>query len=83
MVNLLSNDVSRFDFIFSYMHALWVSPLMTIIAIYILWIEVRWAGIIGTAVIFIIVPIQSNFSYNSKHIFTLRPYLLGNDCNRV
>lgn len=60
LVNLLSNDVSRFDIISVVIHPLWASPLMTIIAAYILWIEIRWAGIIGIAIVFLIVPIQSN-----------------------
>lgn len=60
LVNLLSNDVNRFDIFSVVMHPLWTSPLMTIIAAYILWNEIRWAGMIGIAIIFLIVPIQSN-----------------------
>ncbi|XP_055317503.1 probable multidrug resistance-associated protein lethal(2)03659 isoform X2 [Sitodiplosis mosellana] len=58
LINLLSNDVSRFDFLCTFLHLLWMAPMMTVIATYILWTEVRWAGVIGVAVIFCIVPIQ-------------------------
>lgn len=60
LANLLSNDVSRFDIISVVMHPLWASPIMTVIAGYILWREIRWAGMIGIAIVFLIVPIQSN-----------------------
>lgn len=61
LVNLLSNDVNRFDIISVLVNPLWCSPVMTIIAAYILWVEVRWAGMIGMAIVFLIVPIQSNY----------------------
>lgn len=59
IVNLLSNDVSRFEIISLLVHPLWASPLLTISAAYILWQETQWAGMIGLAVILLIVPIQS------------------------
>lgn len=60
LVNLLSNDVSRFDIVSVVMHSLWASPFFTVFATYILWNEVRWAGVLGIAIVFLIVPIQSN-----------------------
>lgn len=59
IVNLLSNDVSRFELISLVVHPLWASPLLTIVATYILWQETQWAGMIGLATIFLIVSIQS------------------------
>lgn len=59
LVNLLSNDVNRFDIISVVMHPLWTSPIMTIIAGFILWNEIHFAGMIGMAIVFLIVPIQS------------------------
>lgn len=71
IVNLLSNDVSRFDIISVVLHPLWTSPLMTIVASYILWQRTGWAGMIGLVVVFLIVPIQSKvfveFSTEFKH----------------
>ncbi|XP_031635983.1 multidrug resistance-associated protein 4-like [Contarinia nasturtii] len=59
LVNLLSNDVNRFDIVSVVIHNLWTSPIMTIAAAYILWNEIRWAAFIGLAIVFLIVPIQS------------------------
>lgn len=59
VVNLLSNDVNRFDIVSLFLNAMWTGPLMTLIAGYLLWVEVGWAGMIGIAVVFVVVPIQS------------------------
>lgn len=58
LVNLLSNDVQRFETLFC-LHSLWIAPLSTIAATYLLWIEIQWAGIIGIATILSFIPIQS------------------------
>lgn len=58
VVNLLSNDVNRFELISVLLHYMWLAPLMAIIIAYILWQEVKWAGMIGLAVVFTIVIIQ-------------------------
>ncbi|KAG4076114.1 hypothetical protein HA402_011460 [Bradysia odoriphaga] len=59
IVNLLSNDVNRFDLISVLLHFMWSAPLMAIIITYILWREARWAGMIGLAIVFFIVTLQS------------------------
>lgn len=61
IVNLLSNDVNRFDSLTKFGSALWCSPLLVIVIGYLLWLEVQWAGLIGMAIVFIIVPIQSKY----------------------
>lgn len=58
VISLLSNDVNRFDLISFLVHSMWSAPLMTIIIGYFLWLQARWAGMIGIAVVFLIVPIQ-------------------------
>lgn len=59
MVNLLSNDVNRFDWASFFMNVLWTAPLLAFIVGWIMWIEVGFVGVIGILVIFSIVPIQS------------------------
>ncbi|XP_063983102.1 ATP-binding cassette sub-family C member 4-like [Diachasmimorpha longicaudata] len=59
IVNLLANDVNRFDLILVFIHYLWSAPLASIIVGYFLWTEAGYSGLIGIAVISIIVPIQS------------------------
>ncbi|CAO1401294.1 unnamed protein product [Diamesa serratosioi] len=59
IVNLLSNDVSRFDVVSVFIHSLWLAPLLSIIIGYILWVEVGYAGLVGIIIVFIVTPIQS------------------------
>lgn len=59
MVNLLSNDVSRFDSISLCLHSMWTAPLLVSVVGYMLWLEAGWAGMIGLTIVFIVVPIQS------------------------
>lgn len=62
VMNLLSNDVYRFDAMSMFLNAMWTAPLLVILVGYLLWIEVQWAGMFGLLVVFIIVPIQSNLN---------------------
>lgn len=61
VVNLLSNDVNRFDVVSIVINSMWAAPLMTFIAGILLWQEVQWAGMFGLAIVFIVVPLQSKF----------------------
>lgn len=63
VVNLLSSDVYRFDVMSMFIHALWTAPLMTLIIGYLLWTEIRWAGMVGIGIVFIIVPIQCKMTF--------------------
>lgn len=58
VVNLLSNDVNRFDIVSMFIHSMWTAPLMALVVGYLLFIEVGWAGMIGIAIVFVVVPIQ-------------------------
>lgn len=66
LVNLLSNDVSRFQAVSSTMNALWVSPLVTVTAMVLLWQEIQWAGIFGSIIFFAMMPLQSEFLKYSR-----------------
>lgn len=59
VVNLLSNDVSRFDYASLLFHAIWSGPLATCIVGYLIWTEFQYAGLIGIAIVFVVVPLQS------------------------
>ncbi|XP_058822716.1 ATP-binding cassette sub-family C member 4-like [Topomyia yanbarensis] len=59
VVNLLSNDVNRFDIVSVFLHSMWSAPLLTIIVGVLLYLEIGVAGLIGMIVIFIVTPIQS------------------------
>nr|CAD7430331.1 unnamed protein product [Timema monikensis] len=49
VVNLLSNDVSRFDICVIFIHYLWLGPLETVVATYFMWNEVGVSAVIGVA----------------------------------
>ncbi|XP_052868167.1 ATP-binding cassette sub-family C member 4-like [Anopheles cruzii] len=59
VVNLLSNDVNRFDIVSVFLHSMWSAPLLAIIIGILLYIEIGVAGLIGMVVIAIVTPIQS------------------------
>lgn len=69
VVNLLSNDVNRFDLVSMFIHSMWSAPLMAIVVGYLLFIEVGWAGMIGIAIVFIVVPIQCKFIIISINLY--------------
>lgn len=58
VVNLLSNDVNRFDMVSIFLHSMWSAPLLSIIIGYFLWSEVGLPGLIGMIVIFVVTPLQ-------------------------
>lgn len=57
MVNLLSNDVNRLEYVIFFLNSIWISPLLTIIVAYLMWHKVGVAGLIGIMIIFIVAPI--------------------------
>ncbi|XP_065203724.1 probable multidrug resistance-associated protein lethal(2)03659 isoform X2 [Planococcus citri] len=69
VVNLLSNDVNRFDIAVIFLHYLWLGPLETIIVTYFLWQEIDWASCIGVAALLLFIPLQG---YLGKKTSALR-----------
>lgn len=63
VVNLLSNDVTRFDFVTLWLHSVWFMPIQTAIITYFIWKAVGWSALIGVLGIFLqTVPVQSYLS---------------------
>lgn len=58
IVNLLSNDVNRFDTVVIFLNYLWIGPLQTILVTYFLWQEIGVSSIIGVAILLMVIPIQ-------------------------
>ncbi|XP_072393692.1 ATP-binding cassette sub-family C member 4-like [Diabrotica undecimpunctata] len=59
LVNLLSNDVSRFDIVSLFIHQLWMAPLLSLIIMGILYQKTGYAGVVGVVAVFVIVPVQT------------------------
>lgn len=58
VVNLLSNDVNRFDLVSILLHSMWSAPLFSIVIGYLLYLEVGYSALIGMLVVFLVVPVQ-------------------------
>ncbi|XP_038572955.1 multidrug resistance-associated protein 4-like isoform X2 [Micropterus salmoides] len=61
IVNLLSNDVNRFDEITLNLHYLWVGPLQAMVIITLLWYEIGPSSLAGVAAIALMMPVQTWF----------------------
>ncbi|ELR61518.1 hypothetical protein M91_14596, partial [Bos mutus] len=68
IVNLLSNDVNRFDqvscprgILFHFLHYVWVGPLLAVTVTTLLWMEIGISCLAGMAVLIIILLLQSCF----------------------
>ncbi|EFX68457.1 ATP-binding cassette, sub-family C, member 4 [Daphnia pulex] len=59
MVNIMSNDVNRYDFSVIFLHYLWVGPLQTLISMAILLHVIGPSCLVGLAVLILFVPLQS------------------------
>lgn len=61
IVNLVANDVNRFDIVSFFLHYMWSGPLLSLIVGIILYYRAGYAGLVGIAAIFTVVPIQGKF----------------------
>ena len=67
-VNLLSNDVNRFDVATIFLHYLWIGPLETIIVMYVMYNEVQESAIIGVATLLMFIPLQGFLGKRSSSL---------------
>ncbi|XP_018322257.1 multidrug resistance-associated protein 4-like [Agrilus planipennis] len=59
VVNLLSNDVNRFDLVVILLHFFWIMPIQVVLLTYLIWREVGVSAFIGVAVMLILtLPLQ-------------------------
>ncbi|XP_043846485.1 ATP-binding cassette sub-family C member 4 [Dromiciops gliroides] len=61
IVNLLSNDVNKFDQVTIFLHFLWAGPIQAIAVTALLWMEIGVSCLGGMAVLLILLPVQSCF----------------------
>ncbi|GFN98114.1 cystic fibrosis transmembrane conductance regulator [Plakobranchus ocellatus] len=58
IVNLMSNDVNRFDQAVIFLHFLWVGPLQALAVLIILWYELGPSVLAGFLVLVLLIPVQ-------------------------
>lgn len=58
LINLMSNDVARFDMVSVFIHWVWSAPLLTLVIAWILYERVGLAPLIGVGIILVVVPMQ-------------------------
>ncbi|XP_072433976.1 ATP-binding cassette sub-family C member 4 isoform X3 [Chiloscyllium punctatum] len=61
IVNLLSNDVNKFDQLTIFLHFLWVGPLQAIVVGVLLWQEIGPSCLAGMVILLILMPTQTIF----------------------
>lgn len=59
MINLLSNDVNRFDDAGRNFHYIWIAPLETALIMYLMYNILGITAITGFGLLFVFIPIQS------------------------
>lgn len=64
MVNLLTNDVGRFDSALHSINQLWMGPGMTIAVMYFTYNTVGYTGLIGIAFLLLTIPAQCKYQVN-------------------
>ncbi|KAF4522899.1 hypothetical protein B566_EDAN012057 [Ephemera danica] len=68
VVNLLSNDVNRFDVVPIFMHYLWVGPIETVICSYLMWSEMGMSALFGIAMLLLTIPLQGYLGKKTSSI---------------
>lgn len=78
MINLLSNDVNRFDNCFKQFHQLWAAPLESIVVMYLLFKLVGLTSLSGYSLLLFFIPLQSKYKYlNQNKLFHTSSYTGG------
>lgn len=67
IINLLSNDVNRFDSVAFYLNHLWIMPILTVIGTTFMWYQVGIAGVISITILIVAaVPSYSLYHQNLR-----------------
>ncbi|XP_065162760.1 probable multidrug resistance-associated protein lethal(2)03659 [Atheta coriaria] len=81
MINLMSNDVQRFEFFCSFLHYIWIMPIQAVVASYLMWDSVGWPAVVGVLTIAVqAIPLQG---YLSKLQGSYRSEIAGRTDYRV
>lgn len=64
-MNLLSNDVSRLEFLSLSWNAIWGAPLLLLILSTLMWHDIGWPGLIGILIVLLVGLTQSKRSHTN------------------
>lgn len=64
IINILANDMARFDMTFLAIPNLWNGPIHTLLFLIVIYMEIGVAGIIGVACLFAFAPAQGTVYIN-------------------
>src|SRR5262249_47575587 len=70
MVNLLSNDVNKFDYTLLHIPFLLIAPLVTLIITIVLWFYIRPTVLVGVAMVCAYIPVQTWISRRFQSLRT-------------
>lgn len=71
VINLMSNDVNRFDLVALFLNYLWVMPIVVPVVSYLVWQHVGWATLAALVVIFVqTVLVQGEWKMHCTYALT-------------
>lgn len=63
LINLMSNDVNRFDMGFMYAHYIWILPIQTALITYLIYNRIGWAAFVGVGCLLLqTIPVHTMLS---------------------
>uniref|UniRef100_A0A1X7UA79 Uncharacterized protein n=1 Tax=Amphimedon queenslandica TaxID=400682 RepID=A0A1X7UA79_AMPQE len=68
IVNLVSNDVHKFDLPFLFCHYYWIGPIHIVVVTYLLYLELQWSAFVATALVLLQIPLQLTIAYFSSKL---------------
>ncbi|KAF2880617.1 hypothetical protein ILUMI_25557 [Ignelater luminosus] len=66
VVNLMSNDVNRFDMTPLFFHYLWISPIQVVFILYFMYREMHMSALIGILAILGFIPMQAFLGHRTS-----------------
>lgn len=58
VINLMANDVTRFEFVFAFLDNLWKGPVMLLATSYFIYREIGWFAFAGIGLLICSLPVQ-------------------------
>lgn len=58
IINLLSNDLAKFEVAFLYIHEIWKGPLQAVLFMVVIYMQMGIAGVVGLIFLLAFIPLQ-------------------------